>query len=206
MVAARPLRREEFWDGPATTPGRRRRRKPVSRPRRSARGEGQSPRRQRRAQARFKPQAGFLLTLGIVALLLFGIGVRYASLSSTGRQLVALKEELARLEDEKAKLMADISTLGSPGRVESGAVQSLGMTRPLEIRSVQVARLEAVPQAPVLGDSAVIELARAPEAAGEQPEGAQAGWLDRSTQVFYQWLSGSRAEAGAGAPTWPAGP
>lgn len=205
MVAARPLRREEFWESPATVPGRRQR-KPSPRTRRTPRGEGRSPRRQRRAQGRFRPQAGFLLTLGIVALLLFGLGVRYASLSSTGRQLVALKEELALLEDEKAKLMAEISSLGAPDRVETGALQSLGMTRPLEIRSVQVARLETAPQVPVVGDSAVIELAHAPATAGNQPEAAQERWLDRGTQVFYQWLSGSKVEAGTGAPSWPADP
>lgn len=204
MVAARPLRREEYLETPVTAP--RRQRNPVSRPRRNPRVDRRAARRQRRARAWSLPQAGFLLTLGIVALLLFGLGVRYASLSSTGRQLVALKEELALLEDEKAKLMAEISSLGAPGRVEMGAVQSLGMTRPVEIRSVQVASLQAAPQVPQVGNSAVVELPRAPDAPEDRTTVAAGGWLDRSTQVFYQWLSGSKVEAGTGAPSWPVNP
>lgn len=198
---ANPARRRDAGSGKAV---RREHLRPAKPARQRDAGRGKAVRRQaaRRGQAlgrRSLASVGFVLTLGVVAALLFGLGVRYASLSTTGRQLVSLKENLALLEEEKAHLTAEISSLAAPDRVEGGARQSLGMTLPEEIRNVQVAALQSTPLAPVAGTTAVVHLPQAVAsevaavAAGD--EAAAGGWFEQAADSFYQWLAGASVAA-----------
>lgn len=218
MVAARPLQQEEasysFNGAAAAQPA------PRYQPWRRERDATQ-PGSRRRSRTRVKqgrrahslPSVQFFLTLLFACALIFGLGVRYASISSTGQQLLALRAQHAQLVEEKALLQGEIGRLAAPGRVEEGAMKTLGMTRPLDIQSVAVAGLEPVTKAVPQGRSAVVTLPPAPaaaasdqpaqlpqahdlEAPGEYAQPAEADVFQRAARLLSQWLTATSAQAG----------
>ncbi|MEX2355624.1 MAG: hypothetical protein WD535_01190 [Thermaerobacterales bacterium] len=189
MVMANPVQQEHFWLDDAVAGRRERLRRHQHR---SLKKQEQSVQVRR-----------LVLVSIVVVLMAFGLGVRHASLSAMGYELVAMKTELSQLEDRYSRLQAEASRLSAPGRVEETAILVLGMTRPVEIRTA--VRPDALPVveagAAALAanhgaDVATVALPSIEPQTGVENIPVSVSWLDRAADWFYEWLAGASAEAG----------
>lgn len=95
---------------------------------------------------RFKLRTRVLYT-GIILLAFFmGLGLtwRYAQVTATGYEIVRMKKELKAMELENQQLLMKMENLQSLERIESVAVNKLGMVKPDPEAGVQFVAIESI--------------------------------------------------------------
>lgn len=127
-----------------------------------------SLRRKTRSREAKRGRENLKRALSIVAAAVFAVAVaaRHAQVASLGYAVVALKEELNRLEAENQWLEAEIAKLSSPGRIETIAKRDLGMVPPVEVRYL---KKDPEKVAALLRRTGDLDLAWASEIAGSRP-------------------------------------
>jgi|GEM_PF-4132741 len=136
---------------------------------------------------RAKPRAGAELRRGLVAIALVGAMAAAAvagsvAVAQQGFAVDGARAQIQRLQGQNRQLVAQLAELQSPQRIESEAIDRLGMQRPAGYVPVAA---QPVPAAPSGGAAATAQ-ATLPVPAGPAPGGARA--VARSTLVGVQAL------------------